>query len=229
VNSAALQVLLYAFIAAASPLALGSTLAVIGRPHHRFGGLAFGVGVVLGQTIACGLAFALGVAAVPDRTDAHETLRAALQLALGIALIGIAARLRFAPRPPPPQPSRTSQRSRAVLARLEQLSVPKLFFAGAALGVGGPKRLGLTVFAAATISATGWSAELKVAAAIFYVLFATVLVWLPVLLALVFGRRTAEWMESIQSWLAAHRQPLTFYPLTVVGILVVVDAVVALL
>jgi hypothetical protein len=226
VNSAALQVLLYAFIAAASPLALGSTLAIIGRPHRRFTGLAFGAGVVLGQTLACGLAFALGVAAVPDHNGARGTLRAVLELGVGIALIGLAARIRFVPRPA--QPSRTSQRSKAVLARLEQLSVPKLFVAGAALGVGGPKRLGLTVFAAATISATGWSAELKVTAAVFYVLVATVLVWVPVLLALIFGRRTAAWMQAIQQWLAAHREPLTFYPLTVVGILVVVDALFAL-
>ena len=100
--------------------------------------------------------------------------------------------------------------------------------AGAALGIGGPKRLGITILVAATVSASGWSDELRVTVAVAYVVVATVLVWVPVLLALVFGHRTAEWMENVQAWLVAHREPLTFYPLTVLGILVIVDAAFAL-
>ena len=154
-NSTALQVLLYAIIAAASPLALASTLVVIGGPHRRFSGLAFGVGVVLGQAVACGFAFALGVATIPRHGSGHATLRATLELVLGVAMLAVAARVRYGPRPP--RPSRAGERSKAVLARLAQLSAPKLLMAGAALGVGGPKRLGITVLVAATISASGWS------------------------------------------------------------------------
>ncbi len=116
-----------------------------------------------------------------------------------------------------------------MLARLRQLSEPKLLAAGLALGVGGPKRLGLTVLAAATISASGWSGEAKVTFAVGYVVVATVLVWVPVVLSLVLGPRTAGYLRAVEAWIAAHRQALTFYPLTVLGILVVVDGVVALL
>ena len=225
-NSTGLQVLLYALIAAASPLALAATLVVIAGPHRRFSGLAFGIGVVLGQAIACGLAFALGVATVPHHDGARETLRAALELGFGVLLLAVAARVRYLPRPA--QPSRTAERSKVVLARLAQLSAPKLFMAGAALGIGGPKRLAITILVTATISASGWSDELRVTIAVLYVLVATVLVWVPVLLALAFGHRSAEWMRNVEAWLVAHREPLTFYPLTVLGVLVIADGVLAL-
>jgi hypothetical protein len=227
VNSTALQVLLYAFVAAASPLALASTLVVIGGPHRRFSGLAFGLGVVLGQAASCALVFALGVATVPSHDGDHETLRAVLELVFGGALLVVAARVRYLPRPV--RPTRTNQRTKAVLARLERLSTPKLLTAGAALGVGGPKRLSITVFTAATISASGWSDDVRVTFAIVYVVIATVLVWAPVLLALLFGRKTAGYLENVQSWLTEHRQALTVVPLTVIGILVIVDGAVALL
>jgi hypothetical protein len=227
VNSVALQVLLYALLAAASPLALASTLVVIGGPHRRISGLAFGIGVVLGLATACAVAFALGVATVPGANSARETLRAALEIACGVALLAAAVRLRSRPRAP--HPSRTAERSRAVLARLRRLSGPKLFVAGVVLGVGGPKRLGLTVLVAATISASTWSGEVKVTFAVMYVVIATVLVWVPVVLSLFLGRRTAESLQRVQPWIAAHRQVLTFVPLTVLGVLVMADGLVALL
>ena len=74
-----------------------------------------------------------------------------------------------------------------MLARLRHLSAPKLGAAGLALGVGGPKRLGLTVLVAATIAASTWSGEVMVAAATGYVVVATVLVWVPVVLSLLLG------------------------------------------
>jgi len=225
-NATGLQVVLYAFLAAASPLALASTLVVIGGPHRSVSGLAFGIGVVLGQAVACALAFALGVATVPGPGSERETFRAALEVVCGVALLVAAARVRS--RPPVPHPSRAGGRSKAVLARLRNLSVPKLGAAGLALGVGGPKRLGLNVLVAATISASTWSGEAKVAAATGYVVVATVLVWVPVVLSLVLGPRTAAYLQEVEAWIAAHRQALTFVPLTVLGILVVADGVIAL-
>ena len=56
-NSVPLQVLLYAFVAGASPVALGATLVVLGSRGGRWNALAFAVGVVLGQAIVCALAF----------------------------------------------------------------------------------------------------------------------------------------------------------------------------
>src|SRR6476469_3951539 len=86
-NSVALQVLLYGFVAGASPVALGATLVVLGSRGGRWNALAFAVGVVIGQVLLCGLAYALGSAAMPVGHHAHETARAVLELALGVALL----------------------------------------------------------------------------------------------------------------------------------------------
>ena len=147
-NSVPLQVLLYAFVAGASPVALGATLVVLGSRGGRWSALAFAVGVMLGQAIVCALAFALGAAALPVGQHPHETARAIFELVLGIALLVAGAYAWSQPEARPPNPN---SRSHAVLERLAQLNLPAVFVAGAALALG-PKRLGLTVLAAATIS-----------------------------------------------------------------------------
>jgi threonine/homoserine/homoserine lactone efflux protein len=225
VNSIVLQVLLYGFVAGASPVALGATLVVLGSRHGRWSGLAFAIGVVLGQLIVCALAFALGTAALPVGRHAHETARAVLELALGIALLVGGA---YAWRQPALQPPKPNSRSKAAFARLERLSLPALFFAGAALTLG-PKRLGITLIVTASISAADRSDSETVALTLLYVVIATALVSIPVVLAIVFGPRAEAWMGGVQSWLTEHRRPLTVYPLVILGVLVTLDAVLALL
>ena len=50
----------------------------------------------------------------------------------------------------------------------------------------------------------------------------------PVVLAIVFGTRAEEWMTDVQHWLAAHKRPMTFYPSPILGVLVTLDALIAL-
>jgi threonine/homoserine/homoserine lactone efflux protein len=225
VNSTPLQVLLYAFVAAASPVALGSTLVVLGSRGGRWNGLAFAIGVVLGQVLTLGLAYALGTAALPVGQHAHETAREVLELALGIALLLAGG---YVWSQPPYQPPRPNSRSKAVFDRLARLNLPSVFVAGAALALG-PKRLALTIFVAATISAADLGTAEATGLSVTYVVIATILVTLPVVLAIVFGDRAERWMADVEHWLADHKRPMTFYPLTVLGVLVTIDAVVALL
>jgi threonine/homoserine/homoserine lactone efflux protein len=224
VNSVALQIVLYAFVAGASPVALGSTLVVLGSRGGRWNGLAFAVGVVLGQLLVCALAYALGTAALPVGHHAHDMARAVLELVLGVALLVGGGYVWAQPAARPPNPN---SRSKVVLDRLAHLNLPSVFAAGAALALG-PKRLGLTVLVTATISAADLPDAEAVALTLVYVVIATALVSVPVVLAIVFGRRAESWMHGVQTWLAAHKRPLTFYPLTVLGVLVTIDAIFAL-
>jgi threonine/homoserine/homoserine lactone efflux protein len=224
VNSVPLQILLYAFVAGASPVALGSALVVLGSRGGRWNGLAFAIGVVTGQVLVLGLAYALGAATLPVGEHAHETARALMELAVGIALLAGGAYIWSQPPDKPPKPN---SRSKAVLNRLAHLNLPSVFAAGAALALG-PKRLALTVLAAATISAADLGGGEKTALSALYVVIATALVTVPVVLAIVFGARAEEWMTDVQHWLAAHKRPMTFSPLTVLGVVVIVHAVFAL-
>lgn len=223
-NSTALQILLYAFVAGASPIALGSVLVVLGSRGGRWNGLGFAIGVVLGQLILCAVAYALGTAALPVGKHAHDIARAVLELALGIAMLVAGGYVWSQPAGGPPKPS---SRSKAVLDRLAGLNLPSVFVAGTALALG-PKRLGLTVLVTATISAADVPGAEAVALTLLYVAIATMLVTVPVALAIVFGARTEAWMTDVERWLATHKRPLTFYPLTILGALVMLDALVAL-
>ena len=49
------------------------------------------------------------------------------------------------------------------------------------------------------------------------------------MLAIVFGDRAERWMTDVQHWLAAHKRPLTFYPVTILGVVVTLDGIVSLL
>ena len=224
-NSVPLQVLLYAFVAGASPVALGATLVVLGSRGGRWHALAFAIGVVLGQVAVFLRAYALGNAAMPVGQHDHETARAWLELAFGIALVVAGAVVWF--RPPKDPPQRTDSRTRVVLDRLAHLNLPAVFGAGVALALG-PKRLGLTLFVTATIAGGDLGTVEGLALSAFYVIVATALVTVPVVLAIVFGDRAGRWMLNVEHWLSEHKRPLTFYPLTILGLLVIVDALFAL-
>ncbi len=224
-NSVFLQVVLYAFVAGASAVAMGATLVVLGSRGGRWNGLAFAIGVVLGQVIVLALAYAVGAATLPVGNHPHETARALMELALGVALVGAGG---YVWSQPPDKPPKPNPRSKQVFDRLGHLNLPSVFVAGVALALG-PKRLALTVFAAAAISAADLGSAEATALSVMYIVVATALVTVPVVLAIVFGPRAEQWMTDVQHWLAVHKRPMTFYPLTVLGLLVSIDALIALL
>ena len=182
--------------------------------------------MVLGQVVVLALAYALGTATLPVGRHAHENARELLELALGIALLVGGAHVW---QQPPDRPPKPNSRSKAVLERLARLNLPSVFVAGAALGLG-PKRLALDACSsAATISTGDLGGVEETVLSVTYVVLATALVTVPVVLAIVFGSRAEEWMTDVQHWLAAHKRPMTFYPLTILGMLVTLDALVSLL
>ena len=219
-NSVPLQVLLYAFVAGASPVALGATLVVLGSRGGRWNALSFAVGVVLGQVLVCAIAYAVGSATLPVGHHAHETARALLELALGVALL-VAGAIVWSR--PPDAPSKPDSRSKAVLDRLTHLNLFTVFGAGAVLALG-PKRLGLTLLVTATIAGGDVSTFEALSLTVAYIVIATALVTVPVVLAIVFGDRGERWMLDVEHWLSAHKRPMTCYPLTILGVLVIVDA-----
>ncbi len=219
-NSVPLQVLLYAFVAGASPVALGATLVVLGSRGGRWNALSFALGVVLGQALLCALAYAVGSATLPVGHQTHATVRAVLELALGVALLVAGAIVWSRPSEAPAKPD---SRSKAVLDRLSHLTLVAVFGAGAVLALG-PKRLGLTLLVTATIAGGDLSTFEATGLTALYVVIATTLVTIPVVLAIVFGTRAERWMLDVEHWMSAHKRSLTCYPLTILGIVVVVDS-----
>jgi hypothetical protein len=216
VRSEALQLIPYAVIAAATPLGLAATVAVMRT--GRLGALAFAVGVVAGQFLACGILVLVGAVAVPDRKRGHPTYEAVLELVLGVALLALAASRGRRSH----EPSETSGgRTQAILDRLGRVHALTALAAGLLLGVGGPKRLVLTAFASASIAAYSLSDHDETVLVGWYTLLATVLVWAPVVAFVMLGARAARWLDRALAWFVRHEHEVTFYVLVAVGALLV--------
>lgn len=221
------RILLYALVAGLSPLALLSVLAVLGSGRGRVNGSAFGLAFVLTQSTVLLIAVLVGsAAAAPNRERRHETLAATLELALGLGLLALAWRARR-PHFSGEEPIGES-RTNALLAKLHGLGPATALSLGALLGVGGVKRLTITLFTGATIAVAALEAGEELVLGFLYVLIASVLVWLPVGVYLIAGTRADELTESTEAWLLDNQQQATVLSTLVFGLLLTVDAIVQL-
>ena len=218
--------MLFALVAATSPLALASVLVVLTGIGARLNGIALAIGFVAGQAALLVLALAVGAAASPDRRG-HPSAVSVLEVAFGAALLVTAAYVRRH-RAERPEVRGPNPRTEAIRARLAHLRPRTALGTGAALGVGGPKRISVTLVTCAAIAAAGVGGAGAVGLGVLYVAVATVLVWLPVLLYVVLGERATDWLAQRERWIGAHKEPLTFYPSAVLGAVLVVDGIVRL-
>jgi Sap, sulfolipid-1-addressing protein len=219
VLSAAVHLIPYAFLATLSPLGFAATITVMRT--GRLKALGFALGVVLGQLLACSALVAAGAIATPDRSKAHPTVEALLELALAFVLLSYAAVVH---RRPETRRRTSNGRSKAALERLQRVHVFTASGVGMLLGIGGPKRLVLTALASASIAAAGTTGSDEAALIVWYGLLATVLVWLPVLGYLLLGNRAVATLDAAVESLNRHRRRATVYILVVVSIALLVNA-----
>jgi hypothetical protein len=219
------RILLFALVAGLSPIAIVSTLAVLTSRRGRTNGIVFVAGFMLGQTAAFLAAYLVGSAATADREE-NEQLAAALELAFGSVLLAVAW-----PQRPHRQAEATGGPSRtaALLGRLRGLRPGTAFTFGALLGVGGVKRLTITIVAGATVGIASLLPAEEVALAALYLLVGGVLVWLPVGVYVVAGARADKWMAAAEAWLTTNERRLGFFSTLVFGVLLTSDALYRLL
>jgi hypothetical protein len=223
----ALRTLLFAVVAASSPLALGSVIAVVTSARGRMKGAAFAIGFVTGQAVFFLLALSLGTITFGNSQN-HPTLIAVLLIAFGAALLLTAVWVR-GHRTEPVRVRGPNPRTEAFRARLASLRPLSALAAGAALGVGGPKRLSITIAVTAMITESGVGNADALGLAVLYVGVSTVLVWAAALFYILWGQRATEWLTGAQHWSVRHKEPLMFYPSVVLGLVLVIDGVVQLL
>ncbi len=220
---AVIQLLLYGLLAALSPLAFTATIAV--TQSGRLKALAFGAGFVVTQLLTCSLFVIAGVAVTGVRTKGHPgvqvLLGAALALALGWAALQVRRR--------PPKAGEASERTQALLERLGRLRFLTAVVAGLVLGIGGPKRLVLTAFAATTITTAGVRDSSEVALVVVYVALATAVVWAPVILFVLLGERAVALMKAAQGDVGRRQPDVTAHALLLLALLFGLDAIGVLL
>ena len=221
-----LRILFFALVAAASPVAIVATLAVLTSRRGRTNGIVFAAGFLLGQSAAFLAAFLVGSAATTTEHEGNQQAAAVLELVFGVALLAIAWPQR---RQSAPSTGGGHARTKALLERLRGLRPGTAFVFGTLLGVGGVKRLTITIVAGATVGIASLLFVEELALGVLYVLIAGVLVWLPVGIYVVAGQRAADWMEHAEGWITANQRRLTFVSTLVFGFLLTSDALVQLL
>lgn len=220
---ATLQLLLYAVLAALSPVAFAATIAVI--PAGRLKVLGFGIAFVVAQALTCSLFVIIGVAAAGSSRN-RPGLHAGMELVVAAALLWLALRVR---RNPPVPHEDQGPRTRAIIERLGRLRLLTTLVAGLLLGTGGPKRLVLTALAATTISTSGLSTSGQTALVVVYVAIATVLVWGPVTLFVLLGNRAVARMKRVQKEIARRQPQVTVYALLFLAAALAAEAIRTLL
>jgi len=218
-----LQVLLYGFLAAASPTVLLATLAALRTRRARANGSAFAGGFLLGQSV--GLVVPLLGGASIAGSGSNSTVWAWVQFGVGLLLLAAAYRARQAR---PASEENGESRTPALLARLTRVTPRTAFSIGVPLGIG-VKRLIISILAASTIALSGLSDSEEFGLGVLYVLVASLLVWLPVAAYLIAGKRADGWVTSSEGWLAANKRRLTFFSSLVFGVLFVIGALIQLL
>jgi hypothetical protein len=223
-----LRVLAYGLIAAASPLALAATIAVLKTHQARLNGFIFATTFLLGESIVLVVVITLGSAAAPGK-GGSSTVAASFELLLG-ALLLLAAR-RTSRRPAgesSPTDGRTGGRTQAVFERLAKITPKTALGAGLLLGIGGPKRLTIGIVAATTIAAADLTTGEEVAQAALYVAVAGILVWGPVAVFIVMGDRSRAWLSEAEKWLMARQRTVAIALLLAFGALLMSDALLRL-
>ena len=221
---ATIQLLLYALLAGFSALAFAATIAVM--QAGRLKTLGFGTGFVLGQLLTCSLFVIFGVVVTGASNRMHSALLAALELLLALLLIAVALRLR---RAPPVETEGSSERTQAMLERLNRMRFLTTSIAGFLLGIGGPKRLLLTALAATAITTAGVRDVAKTALVVWYCALATVLVWGPVVVYVLLGDRAVGVMTRAQQRLARRQPGVKVYAVLVLAGMLILDALSLLL
>ena len=221
--SVSFDLVLFALLAALSPMAFAATLAVIRA--GRLKALAFTAGVVSSQFVVGAIILALGGWTVPGVPGAHPMLRALLDLGFAVWMLWLAARVWH--RPPNAEP-RSSPRTKAVLERLERVHLGTALAAGVLLGIGGPKRLVLTALAAATISTASINGYQEVAQMAAYTIVATAPIWGATLAFEVLGDRALEMIHDVGQWLARRRRKALLFAFLALAAGAIVDAVITL-
>ena len=214
------RILLLSIMAGVSPMAIVATLAVLASRRGRTNGIAFLIGFAIGQTAALAIAFLVGSAATEREGDSGMAI---VELLAGLALLALAWAQRRRPEPPPAAgPSRTE----AVLGRLQGLRPVTAFAAGALLGVGGIKRLSITLVAGATIAVADLGAVESLTLGAGYILISGALVFVPIAVYVILGAHADALMKVAREWVMANERRLTFYSTAVFGVLLTADGLV---
>jgi threonine/homoserine/homoserine lactone efflux protein len=223
VSQAIGQVLSFAVGVALSPIPIIGVVLMLGTPRARANGLAFIAGWVTGLAV-----LGTAVLLLAGGTDASNSGEPAtwvdwLKLVLGVALLLVAVR-QWRGRPAEGEAAELP----AWMQAIDTFEPAKAAGVAVLLAAVNPKNLLLTVGAAAAIAQTGASAGAQAVALAVFVVIGTLGPGAPVALYFALGERSAEKLESLRTWMAAHNAAIMAVLCLVIGAKLIGDAIAGL-
>ncbi len=216
-------VLFYGIIAAASPLVLTATIAIIESDRPRTNGIAFLSGFLVGTALACLAGLIVGQRLL-EQLGSRNAVEGVLVILVGVAIVFAALRERRMP----PRAEAESGRGAAILAGLANVGPAAALSMAGLLGFGGPKRLALTFLAMATVSEAAVSVVRDLTLVVLYIAVSTVLVSVPIGILIATGSRGAATLQRCESWFRGHSTTLRLWLGLGVGAALIVDGLVRL-
>lgn len=214
------QILSNAIGVAISPVPVIALILMLFSRAAARNSLSFLLGWLIGLTGVAVVVLAIGA----DSSDGGESdLAAVVKVLIGALFVVLGIR-QWTNRPgegeDAPMP--------AWMASIDEFSAVKAFGVGLVLTAANPKNLGLTIAAAATISAAELSGGEQAVTVAVYVLIASVTVVVPVVAYLVAGERAAPVLDSMKRWLTANNATVMGVLFIVLGAKVLGDGIAAL-
>jgi threonine/homoserine/homoserine lactone efflux protein len=208
---------------AVSPIPIIAVVLLLTGPGGKAKGVAYVAGSVTSTAILGGFLVWLGVGSDTSSDGGPSTGTSLLKLALGVVLLGLAAR-QWRGRP--------LEGEDAVMPKwmgaLDGFSPAKALAAGVVLNVFNPKNLLLIVAGATAVASAGATGgEEAVAWAIFTVI-AAIGVTTPVVITFSMGDRSDELLGRLKTWMAQHSGVIMAVILLLIGVKLVGDGIAGL-
>ena len=208
---------------AVSPIPIIAVVLLLTGPGGKAKRVAYVAGSVTSTAILGGFLVWIGVGSDTSSDGGPSTGTSWLKLALGVVLLGLAAR-QWRGRP--------LEGEDAVMPKwmgaLDGFSPAKALAAGVVLNVFNPKNLLLIVAGAAAVASAGATGgEEAVAWAIFTVI-AAIGVTTPVVITFSMGDRSDELLGRLKTWMAQHSGVIMAVILLLIGVKLVGDGIAGL-
>ena len=222
-NQAIGEMLAMAVAVALSPIPIIAVVLLLVGPGGRLKGVAYVVGSATSTAILGGVLIAVGVGSGTSSDGGPSTGASVLKLALGILLIGLAAK-QWRGRPLAGEEAVMP----SWMGALDEFTTVKALGAGVVLNALNPKNLLFIVGGAAAVAGAGASGSQEAVAWAVFCVIASIGVATPVVIVFATGDRSAELLGRLKTWMSQNSSVIMAVILLLIGAKLLGDGIAGL-
>ncbi len=211
------EILAFALGVAISPVPIIAVILMLFTGKARSNSVSFVAGWLLGLLLAGGVVLAIGLEA---SEGGESDVSGVIKILIGVLFLFLGLK-QWSGRPKNDEEPQMP----AWMASIDDFTAVKSFGLAFVLAAVNPKNLGLTIAAAAAISAGGLEAGEEVAVLVIFVLLASLTVAVPVIWYLIAGSRAEHELNVMKDWLVANNNTVMAVLFIVLGAKVLGDGI----